>query len=362
MIHIRFSGVGFSYPHSGPLLQACDLSLGLTHPHGEGGHVIAVMGASGAGKTTLLRLVAGLESPSAGTIAFTRDGHPSTPTVSYLPQRVVLFEHLSRQENAAYFQHVRALRDRFSPALFERLVVKLRLEDALQADGSVERLSGGEAQRLALLRALSIQPDLLLLDEPCNGLDIRVRNEFLVLLREIIDEYRLLVLYVTHHPDEVRIVADDIVYMSPDAISLHPVHASVSDFLRGPPSMGAAQMMSTEPLNVLPCIVADETVVLRDSHETLTFTVSPVPPPGEYHLAFWPSAVRWSDAVGLRVVEAGHSDQLRFVRVAGADTSLVVPREPRGADRLLLDGPVLLFNSSGRPGCLVVLNHSCHLP
>src|SRR5258706_13249612 len=161
------------------------------------------MGLSGSGKTTLLKLLLKEEKPKKGDLLI----NPEDCRISYLSQEPVLFEHLSVMDNAKYFLKLRSTRTHFDKEGFALAQQELGLAAILKTSSSVLELSGGERHRVALLRALSIKPALLLLDEPCRGLDIPVRQEFLFYLRRLVDELGLAVVYVTPQHSAARALA-----------------------------------------------------------------------------------------------------------------------------------------------------------
>lgn len=245
MTGIRFHRLSFAYPGQPSLFHDLDLDLS----GNIGAPVLALMGPSGSGKSTLLRLLLGLEKPTSGSIKFT----PGKPVISYVPQEPVLFEHLPVEHNARYFAMAGAHRDRFDKVLYDQLVNDLGLADVLSAKRPVSQLSGGQRQRLSMLRALSIRPDMLLLDEPCNGLDAAVKRSFLIGLRKITERNKLRVVYVTHHVAEAEMVADEVLYLASDAkragVGAHL--ATMKDFLQNPPTLDAALAHGFPAANVL---------------------------------------------------------------------------------------------------------------
>src|SRR3954470_10895453 len=112
MASVSFEEVTFHYAGSEKLFESTNVAFGIPTSSMEErrGHILAVMGASGSGKTTLIRLVAGIEQPVAGRIVF---ASPENPTISYLPQKPVLFEHLTTAANARLFERIAAQRARF---------------------------------------------------------------------------------------------------------------------------------------------------------------------------------------------------------------------------------------------------------
>lgn len=178
--------------------------------------VIALVGPSGAGKTTVLNAIAGLVKPRAGRIevegrvlfdsARGIDLPAHRRRVGYVFQDARLFPHLDVRGNLLYGRHAGTAE---GPRFELDAVVAL-----LGIDGLLERrtanLSGGEAQRVAIGRALLSQPAILLFDEPLSALDQARREELIPWLQRVRDEVRLPMLYVSHHPDEVRRLAEAV--------------------------------------------------------------------------------------------------------------------------------------------------------
>lgn len=178
--------------------------------------VLALTGPSGAGKTTVLNAIAGLVRPASGRIAI--DGHTlfdseariDLPTprrrVGYVFQDARLFPHRSVRANLLYGRHGR----RDGGAAFELDAVVALLGIAPLLDRRPANLSGGEAQRVAIGRALLSQPAMLLFDEPLSALDQARREELIPYLQRVRDEVRLPMVYVSHTEDDVRRLADAI--------------------------------------------------------------------------------------------------------------------------------------------------------
>ena len=214
------------------------------------GHIVALMGASGTGKSTLFKLVLGNEKPLSGKISFQGEND----VIAYLPQEPVLFEHLSPARNASYFQNTARYGKHFNQKLFDELVVSLGMGEVLAGAGSVSDLSGGQRQRLSLLRALSINPSLLLLDEPTNGLDAEIKMNFLSKLREITDQYGLLVIYISHHKLEAETIADEVLFLhraAETAFENQVYQGSILDFIQSPPLLDALKVFQYPHPNIL---------------------------------------------------------------------------------------------------------------
>jgi ABC-type multidrug transport system ATPase subunit len=248
MKSISINNIYFSYKKGAAVFQ--DFSLQFTQPETEG-KVTAIMGSSGSGKSTLMKLLLGIEKPQNGSIVM----QPEAPVIAYVPQEAVLFEHLSIKDNARYFQFAGAYKKRFNENLYNELLLSLGLKEVVNSGKSVLELSGGQKQRLSLLRALSIEPDFLLLDEPCNGLDAEVKRSFLNKLREITQRFRLAVLYITHHKLEAQLIADEVVYLMQNKDTgtvTQAAQGSITEFMEKPPVLEAAHIFRFPDVKILP--------------------------------------------------------------------------------------------------------------
>lgn len=197
------------------------------------GRVTAVFGASGAGKTSLLELIAGLRRPAAGAIrlddteltdvAARRTVRAEQRGIGYVPQEGALFPHLSVGQNLRFGFNP----DRPRPAGLSFEHVAEVLEISALTERPIAALSGGEKQRVALGRALLSAPRLLLLDEPLAGLDAPLRQRLLPYLALVRDEFAIPMLYVTHSPDEVMALCDDVLILSAGQVTAHAAPAAL---------------------------------------------------------------------------------------------------------------------------------------
>jgi iron(III) transport system ATP-binding protein len=208
----------------------------------ERGEFFGLLGASGCGKTTSLRMIAGLEAPDEGAILLagqeiTRSA-PERRGFGMVFQSYALFPHLNVFENVAFGLRARHL----PPNEIERRVANalsmVRLPGFEQR--RVDELSGGQQQRVAIARAISIEPALLLFDEPLSNLDVTLREETRRELRELVKRLQLTAIYVTHDQEEAFALCDRISVMSegrilqtgtPRMLYEHPEEIGVARFL-----------------------------------------------------------------------------------------------------------------------------------
>jgi molybdate transport system ATP-binding protein len=200
------------------------ISLGFTLTQGTftlavderlSGQITALFGPSGAGKTTTLDAIAGLRTPTSGTITvagrtlFSSADRINVPPhdrhIGYVPQDVALFPHMNVRRNMLYGRRPRQRLD--LPAV----VAMLEVDHLI--DRHVSDLSGGERQRVAVARALMSSPELLLLDEPLAAVDLERRRRILPYLEKVRDELGVPIIYVTHDADDVRQFADAVIVL-----------------------------------------------------------------------------------------------------------------------------------------------------
>jgi iron(III) transport system ATP-binding protein len=186
----------------------------------EHGRLVCLLGPSGCGKTTALRLIAGFIAPTAGEILLGsrvvsspgRALPPEQRNVSMVFQTHALWPHMTVAENVAYGLAVRKLDRATISRKVSAILATTRL--AAFADRYPAELSGGQQQRVSLARALVVEPDTLLLDEPLSSLDANLREEMRFEVRRLHDAYRITSVYVTHDQGEAMTTADLIAVMN----------------------------------------------------------------------------------------------------------------------------------------------------
>ena len=184
---------------------------GVTFSVSTGGYAV-LMGRTGVGKTTVLECIAGLRRPAAGRILLADLDvsalSPAARNVGYVPQDSVMFNTMTVRENIGFALEIRRTPREETERRVQELAASLGIAAIL--DRPAHSLSGGEAQRVALGRALAFRPRVLLLDEPLNAVDEATRERLVQLLRDIRAEGKLTVLHVTHNRAEAEMLADRI--------------------------------------------------------------------------------------------------------------------------------------------------------
>lgn len=238
MTSLRLEQVRKTYPRAAaPVIDGLSLVV-------PSGGLTALLGPSGSGKSTLLRMIAGLDEPDAGDIRLDDQSLPGLPAerrgVVMVLQNAPLFPHLTLEANVGFGLRMRGVPGR---EIAPRVVAML---DRVQLSGLGHRLpselSGGQAQRGALARALILAPKLLLLDEPLSNLDAGLRDEMRGLIRDLQRETGTTMLVVTHDQAEAVALGDRVALIlngrlaqdaTPWEIYRRPASVSVARFLGG---------------------------------------------------------------------------------------------------------------------------------
>lgn len=267
---IHFIDVNFGYKKNELLFK--NFSFEFTNPFTDKGYIYALMGSSGSGKSTMLKLILETVKPHSGKLKL----YPDNPVVSYLPQEAILFEHLSPLENAMFFKNTSNLKKHFDNNLFLQLVEALDMHTTLKQSKSIDELSGGQRQRISLIRALSIRPNIILLDEPTNGLDSEIKLQFLHQLREIIIKHNLLAIYITHNKIEAEIIGDAIAYLYFDIQNNNrKVYSNdILSFIKKPPILEARKIFQYPISNILKVHFENNELKFFNSDKFETFYLS----------------------------------------------------------------------------------------
>src|ERR1700688_1248360 len=182
----------------------------------EDGEFFTLLGPSGSGKTTLLRMIAGFERPDAGRIELGGRDVTSLPPnmrdTNTVFQDYALFPHMSVAQNIGYGLRIKRIPGAERQQRVDRALRMVRLEGL--GKRRPNQLSGGQRQRVALARAVINEPEVLLLDEPLGALDLKLRQEMQIELKQIQKEVGITFVYVTHDQEEALTMSDRVAVMS----------------------------------------------------------------------------------------------------------------------------------------------------
>ena len=203
---------------------------------------ITFLGPSGCGKTTTLRIIAGFLQPDSGEVIFDgkviNDVPPHKRQVNTIFQRYALFPHLNVYENIAFGLRLQKTSEKEIKETVTEMLALVNLKGFERRN--ISSLSGGQQQRVAIARALAVKPKILLLDEPLGALDLKLRKDMQVELKNIQKRLGITFIYVTHDQEEALSMSDTIVVMNggkiqqigtPLDIYNEPKNAFVADFI-----------------------------------------------------------------------------------------------------------------------------------
>ena len=180
------------------------------------GEFLTFLGSSGCGKPTALRMIAGFEDPTEGSILIggkhAEHLPPNKREVNTVFQNYALFPHLTIRENIAFGLKLQKVKKAEIKERVENIIKLVKLEE--HADKSPDQLSGGQKQRVAIARAIVNNPKVLLLDEPLGALDLKLRKEMQLELKQLQRELEITFIYVTHDQEEALTMSDRIVVMN----------------------------------------------------------------------------------------------------------------------------------------------------
>jgi spermidine/putrescine transport system ATP-binding protein len=206
------------------------------------GEFFSILGPSGCGKTTLMRMIAGFEEPSAGDIRIGGASMRGVPAnrrpVNMVFQSLALFPMMSVGENVAYGLRCRGVSKAEAGERTNKMLERVGLPGF--ADRAVATLSGGQRQRVAIARCLVLEPTLVLLDEPLGALDLKLREQMKIELKQIQATFGTTFAYITHDQSEALVMSDRVAVMnagrfeqvgSPRALYHHPATRFVAGFV-----------------------------------------------------------------------------------------------------------------------------------
>ncbi len=260
--------------HFGDVIAVNDVSLKI-----EDGEFFSLLGPSGCGKTTTLRMIAGFETPTEGEVHIQGERMGLTPAfernTNMVFQSYALFPHMSVAKNIGFGLEMKKV---------PKEEIARRVEDALElvrlpefGKRRPDQLSGGQQQRVALARALINRPGVLLLDEPLGSLDLKLRKEMQLELKDLQHRVGITFIYVTHDQEEALTISDRIAVINhgrvlqvgtPEEIYERPANWFVADFI-GETNFMEGKISKQEGKNV-EVEVAGMPAVLAQSEEEFT--------------------------------------------------------------------------------------------
>lgn len=263
MTSLAVTGISKTFGRT-PVLKDVSLTI-------RSGELFFILGASGCGKSTLLRIIAGLETPDAGTVTMDDADITSLPAhrrgIGMVFQQYALWPHMTVAQNVRFGLDIQKLPRGEKE---ERVIEALRL---VRMEGLGARfpheISGGQQQRVALARALAIRPRILLLDEPLSNLDARLREEIRSELRELHRQLKLTMVYVTHDQEDALTLASRIALFQEGRVAQL---GTPQELYQTPRTRYVAHFLGEA--NLLPCSVVSQT-----SSDTVTVTNPDLPSP-----------------------------------------------------------------------------------
>lgn len=269
MASLRFEGVKKTYPNGTVVIHGIDVDV-------NDGEFVVIVGPSGCGKSTLMRMVAGLESVTAGQVLIdgkvVNDLEPAERDIAMVFQNYALYPHMSVFDNMAYGLKIRK---------FSKDEIKQRVNAAaaiLELGALLERrpgqLSGGQRQRVAMGRAIVREPKVFLFDEPLSNLDAKLRVQMRLEIQKLHRRLKTTSLYVTHDQIEAMTLAERMIVMNqgmPEQIGT-PV-----EVFEKPASVFVATFIGSPPMNLLPVQVSEQGQILQDNGQSVQFDPEMVP-------------------------------------------------------------------------------------
>ncbi|MCM2559812.1 sn-glycerol-3-phosphate import ATP-binding protein UgpC [Alcaligenes faecalis] len=269
MASLRFEGVKKTYPNGTVVIHGIDVDV-------KDGEFVVIVGPSGCGKSTLMRMVAGLESVTAGQVLIdgkvVNDLEPAERDIAMVFQNYALYPHMSVFDNMAYGLKIRK---------FSKDEIKQRVNAAaaiLELGALLERrpgqLSGGQRQRVAMGRAIVREPKVFLFDEPLSNLDAKLRVQMRLEIQKLHRRLKTTSLYVTHDQIEAMTLAERMIVMNqgmPEQIG------TPAEVFERPASVFVATFIGSPPMNLLPVEVDAQGQIRQDNGQPVQFGPEMVP-------------------------------------------------------------------------------------
>jgi multiple sugar transport system ATP-binding protein len=315
MASVRLKSVGKTYPNGHVAAQGLDLEI-------ADGEFMVLVGPSGCGKSTALRMIAGLETPTAGQIFIgdrdVTEVPPQDRDIAMVFQSYALYPHMTVRENLSFGLRMRGA---------ERNIIESRVEEAARALGlepvlprKPAQLSGGQRQRVALGRAIVREPKVFLFDEPLSNLDAKLRVETRAELARLHRRLGATVVYVTHDQEEAMTLGSRVAVMRDGFLQQV---APPMEIYRKPANRFVAGFVGSPGMNFLPGLVLENGA--QSGKDGLTLGIRPhdvtIVPRGTGDIDAW-----------VDVVEPRGSELLVYLRwetdAGDAELRVVAPPEP----------------------------------
>ncbi|WP_085520587.1 ABC transporter ATP-binding protein [Tuberibacillus sp. Marseille-P3662] len=237
---IQFTNVSKIYQDGTKAVRGLDLSI-------QQGEFFVFIGPSGCGKTTTLKMMNRLIELSGGSIAINEqnisqfDIHELRWNIGYVLQKIALFPHMTIEENIAVVPELKKWSYKRTRKRVDELLDMVGLNPEIYRDRKPRELSGGEQQRIGVIRALAADPDIILMDEPFSALDPITRNKLQHDILDLQQRIKKTIVFVTHDMQEALALGDRIGLMQegemvqvdePEALIQHPANDFVRDFIK----------------------------------------------------------------------------------------------------------------------------------
>ncbi|CDQ19617.1 osmoprotectant transport system ATP-binding protein [Halobacillus karajensis] len=236
---ITFTDVTKTYPDGTTALKNINLEV-------QEGELLALIGPSGCGKTTTMKMINRLIQPTEGKITIHNQDieeyniHELRWNIGYVLQEIALFPHMTVEENISVVPEMKKWKKNELSKRIDELMKMVGLDPKKHRERKPSELSGGQQQRVGVIRALAADPDIILMDEPFSALDPISREQLQKDIRNLQQEIKKTIVFVTHDMDEALALGDRVCLMkageiiqldSPQNLILHPVNAFVKDFI-----------------------------------------------------------------------------------------------------------------------------------
>jgi sn-glycerol 3-phosphate transport system ATP-binding protein len=314
---IRLEGVSKQFVRGVEVLQDIDLEVGDRE-------VVTIVGPSGCGKSTLLRIIAGLDSPTAGRVFIDERAvngiSARDRNIAMVFQSYALYPHMTCYENLALNLRLKKCSEEEIDRRVRLTAKMLEIEPLL--DKKPRQLSGGQRQRMAVGRALVRDPSAFLLDEPLSSLDAQLRERVRHELKELFTKVRAAVVYVTHDQIEAITLANRVVVLNRGRIQQV---GSPEDLYDSPANRFVASFIGTPSMNILDVDMTNGVFRIGSTEYATGLHVS-----GPVSIGIRPELLRMGNGTAGKVVwiENLGSQFLVGVRVAEFDLTLLTPKRP----------------------------------